>query len=118
MTAPTLFDAPPPVRDSDPVTSHAAAAMPHLPAQRLAVLAVLVALVALGDCTPWHIVERLSGPESGTVRSRLSQLERAGLAVKVGTAPGAKGAANTVWRATPAGRAHVEALGGPTESPP
>lgn len=35
---------------------------------------------------PWAIVERLAGPESGTVRSRLSQLEHTGLAVKVGTA--------------------------------
>lgn len=91
-------------RRSDPQTSHDGAVMAHLPAQRLA---VLTALVAIGDCTPWAIVERLHGPESGTVRSRLSQLEHAGLAVKVGTAPGTRGAMNTVWRATDAGAAIV-----------
>ena len=56
---------------------------------------------------PWAIVERLAGPESGTVRSRLSQLEHTGLAVKVGTALGTRGAMNTAWRATDAGVAIV-----------
>lgn len=108
MTA-TLFDlaamtSERPARRSDPQTSHDGVVMAHLPAQRLA---VLTTLVAIGDCTPWAIVERLHGPESGTVRSRLSQLEHAGLAVKVGTALGTRGAMNTVWRATDAGVAIV-----------
>ena len=112
---PTLFDvivdAPTPARHSDPETSQQGAAMPHLPAQRLA---VLTALVSLGHATPWDIVERLNGPESGTVRSRLSQLAAAGLAAKVGQAPGTRGAPNTLWAATDTGRALVAEIGGPT----
>ena len=112
---PTLFDvivdAPTPARLSDPETSQQGAAMPHLPAQRLA---VLTALVALGDATAWQIVDRLDGPESGTVRSRLAQLHRAGLAAKVGTHLERRGAGNTVWRATPEGRRVVAAIGGPS----
>lgn len=111
MNAPTLFDVPPPARTTDPVTSQQAAAMPHLPAQRLA---VLTALVSLGTATPWDIVARLDGPESGTVRSRLSQLAAADLAAKVGQAPGTRGAPNTLWSATDTGRVLVAEIGGPT----
>ena len=107
----TLFDSLP-VRASDPQTSHDGAAMMHLSAQRLA---VLTALVALGDATAWDVARRLDGPESGTVRSRLSQLHRAGLAHKVGVAAGDRGAPNTVWSATAAGAACVAAVGGVTQ---
>lgn len=100
-----------PARRSDPETSQQGAAMPHLPAQRLA---VLTALVALGDATAWQIVDRLDGPESGTVRSRLAQLHRAGYAAKVGSHVERRGAGNTVWRATVEGRRVVAAIGGPT----
>ena len=110
MNAPTLFDVPPPARATDPTTSQHAALMPHLPAQRLA---VLTALVSLGTATPWDIVERLNGPESGTVRSRLSQLAAARLAHKVGQAPGTRGAPNTLWAATDTGRVLVAEIGGP-----
>ena len=100
-----------PARRSDPATSQQGAAMPHLPAQRLA---VLTALVALGDATAWQIVDRLDGPESGTVRSRLAQLHRAGYAAKVGSHVERRGAGNTVWAATDTGRALVAEIGGPT----
>ena len=108
---PTLFDAPPPARATDPATTQTAALMPHLPAQRLA---VLTALVSLGTATPWDIVARLNGPESGTVRSRLSQLAAARLAHKVGQAPGTRGAPNTLWAATDTGRVLVAEIGGPS----
>ena len=81
------------------------------PAQRLA---VLTALVALGDATAWQIVDRLNGPESGTVRSRLAQMHRAGYAEKVGALVERRGAGNTVWRATAEGRRVVAAIGGPS----
>lgn len=103
-STPSLFDAPLPVRDTDPATSHQAAAMPHLRAMQQD---VLTALVALGDCTPWAICDRLNGPESSSVRSRLSELAHLGLAEKVGTAAERRGSANTVWRATADGRAMV-----------
>lgn len=112
VTVPTLFDpVPAPVRASDPATSQQAAVMAHPPAQRLA---VLTALVALGEATAWDIARRLDGPESGTVRSRLSQLHRSGHAAKVGVAAGDRGAANTLWTATVSGRELVAALGGPS----
>ena len=72
------------------------------------------ALVALGDATAWQIVDRLDGPESGTVRSRLAQLHRAGYAAKVGSHVERRGAGNTVWAATDTGRALVAEIGGPT----
>ena len=71
--------------------------MPHLRAMQEH---VLVALAELGDCTPWQIVDRLAGPESGSVRSRLSELAHLGLAERVGSHRERKGAGNTVWRAT------------------
>ena len=77
-------------------------------------LAVLTALVSLDTATPWDIVERLNGPESGTVRSRLAQLHRAGYAAKVGSHVERRGAGNTVWRATDTGRVLVAEIGGPS----
>ncbi len=105
MTAvPSLFDPPFPVRDSDPAPSHEGAAMPHLRAMQEH---VLVALVELGDCTPWQIVDRLAGPESGSVRSRLSELAHLGLVERAGSHRERRGSANTVWRATDDGRRMV-----------
>lgn len=109
---PTLFDdLPAPARTGDPQTSHDAAAMPHLPAQRIA---VLTALVALTEATAWDIAHRLNGPESGTVRSRLNELAHSGYAAKTGTtAAGDRGAANTLWTATDLGRQVAADIGAP-----
>lgn len=100
----TLFDAPPPVRASDPATSREGAQAPHLPRQRGE---VLVVLCEQGRATKWTVAERL-GVESGTASSRLSQLVRMGLARECGTAVGPKCRPVTVFAATDAGREWVE----------
>ena len=100
---PSLFD-PLPVRNTDPTTSHEAAAMPHL--NRLQE-AVLVAVVTLGTATKLAVTEHLNGPESSSVSSRLSRLKQYGLVEAVGTVRERRGAPNTVWRATDDGRAMV-----------
>ena len=88
MTA-TLFDwdeAPLPVRRSDPATSRAAARSVDMGARKQEVISAMRLLSRSATAAEIHAVVREDGSlmDIGSTRSRLSQLEAAGLVRKVG----------------------------------
>lgn len=108
MTA-TLFDwdeAPLPVRTSDPATSRAAARSVDMGARKAEVVNALRLLAVSSTAHEIHEVCRRYGSrmDIGSVRSRLSQLESAGLVRKVGVKvvpkPAGSGRHETTWTLT------------------
>ncbi len=117
---PTLFDAPaqPAARNTDPSTSHTAAASLAGPPLRHEQARVIVALADLGGRgntggTPHDLARWLAHgsvpPAENCVASRLSELERTGLVARDGsTRPGGSERPQRVACLTDAGRAAVD----------
>lgn len=87
-------------RATDPATSHAAGRSVNMKDRKREVLSAMERLS--GPCTATEIQADMARTgilrESGTIRSRLSQLESDGLTVKVGERLGAAGRWVTLWR--------------------